>query len=426
VNSETEVMVAVNPIDPRNVATIWQQDRYAAGASRGIVVGRSRDGGRTWSSSAVPGLSCPAIPGRTTNPWLSFSGNGHVLASATMTGARSEVYLTRSVDGGATWTAPTALVSDPASQAFHDKQTTTVDPRDNSRVYAVWNRRTRADNHHDIMLARSVDGGVTWEPARPIHSPGGTSGTVGNQIVVLRDGTLVNVFLQHDLPLGTPPGSAVTEHIKVIRSTDFGATWSDPVTIDDIRLNIPVLPESGRPVIAPGLVPDIAVDPLTGAVYVVWADANLATSGSAVGLAASYDSGRTWTAPRRVDRSPESAAGGVGQAFLPQVDVAINGTVAVTYYDFRSDTPAPGTATDQWIVTCWGSCARASARWSERHLAGPFTMDNAVESFGGPFVGTYVGLDSRPGAFLAAFVMTTDDPTNPHDVYVATTPATPF
>jgi hypothetical protein len=38
-------------------------------------------------------------------------------------------------------------------------------------------------------FSRTTDGGQTWEPARPIFDPGGNSQTIGNQIVVLPDGT---------------------------------------------------------------------------------------------------------------------------------------------------------------------------------------------------------------------------------------------
>jgi hypothetical protein len=146
-----------------------------------------------------------------------------------------------------------------------------------------------------------------------------------------------------------------------------------------------------------------------------------------VALSSSRDGGRTWSTPVRADRSPESAAGGPGQAFLPQVDVANNGTVAITYYDMRNDTAAPGTSTDHWMLTCRGaSCGTGSAGWAERHLGGPFAIDTAVTSFGGAFIGTYTGLTHRPGAFVATFVMTTGDPNNAQDVYQSITPAVPW
>jgi hypothetical protein len=426
-NSETEALLAVNPTDQRNLVAIWQQDRYVSGSSRGIAVGISRDAGRTWTQVPVPSLSCPNLPGRTTNPWIGFAANGDLYATATVSSANSDVLVAKSTDGGFTWSPATTLITGPRSATFNDKQTTTADPREPDRVYAVWNRRTFATNQHDIMFARTTDGGQTWEPARSIHAPQPGAGTVGSQIVVLRDGTLLNLFFVNDLPIGSPPAPVPTDHIRVIRSTDQGQTWSPPVTIADVRLNIPLLPDSGVLLVAPGLVPDVAVDPITGAIYAVWGDASLGTSGSAVGLSASYDNGLTWTTPQRINQTPDSPPAGSGQAFLPQVDVAYNGTVAVTYYDFRNNTAEAGNTTDYWMTTCWGPrCGRGTGHWDERHLAGPFDVGTAVSSFGGAFVGTYVGLTHRIGSFLATFVMTTGDPTNPQDVYVSSTPSLPF
>jgi hypothetical protein len=223
----------------------------------------------------------------------------------------------------------------------------------------------------------------------------------------------VNVFFEHR------PEPAARDRIRTVRSTDGGATWSPAVTVAETTLGVPFFPGSGLPLIAPGFVPDIAVDRWSGELYAVWADAALSTSGSAVALAKSAD-GLTWTTPIRVDRSPPAAAGGPGQAFLPQVDVAADRTVAVTYYDFRSTTPESGTLTDYWMVTCRGSgCAGQPASWTELHTAGPLRGIEAVSpSFGGPFVGTYVSLAHCGVDLLALYVQPTADPANPQDVYL--------
>src|SRR5207249_1337949 len=44
------------------------------------------------------------------------------------------------------------------------------------------------------------------------------------------------------------------------------------------------------------------------------------------------------------------------QAFIPSVAVAQDGTVVVTYYDFRHDTPR-GELTDHWLIRCPTACA---------------------------------------------------------------------
>jgi hypothetical protein len=287
-------------------------------------------------------------------------------------------------------------------------------------VYTVWNRRDLTADSHETMLARSGDGGRTWEPARGVYTSATPhAGTVGNQVVVTRTGALVNVFYEGDHAIGGVPSPALPKSIRAIRSADHGTTWAAPVTISPITLNTPLLPDTGVAVAAPGIVPDVAADPRTGVIYATWADAALAASGSGVGLAASYDEGRHWSRPLRVDRAPESAPGGVGQAFLPQVDVGADGSVAVTSYDFRNDSAAPGDATDVWLVRCRGAlCPYDRGAWRERHVAGPFDLGTALTWFGAPFVGTYTGLAHDPCDFVTAVVMTTGDPANVQDIYV--------
>ena len=90
------------------------------------------------------------------------------------------------------------------------------------------------------------------------------------------------------------------------------------------------------------------MDSATGALYVVWSDARF--SGRAhddVALSRSTDGGLTWSAPVKVNQTTNNAA-----AFTPSVHVAGDGTVAVTYYDFRNNTPVAGALTDYWIAHC--------------------------------------------------------------------------
>jgi hypothetical protein len=66
----------------------------------------------------------------------------------------------------------------------------------------------------------------------------------------------------------------------------------------------------------------------------------------------STDGGLTWSAPVRVNQTPSSTSPLNQQAFLPSAHVGPGGAVAVTYYDFRNNTPDAGALTDYWIVHC--------------------------------------------------------------------------
>lgn len=420
-NAESETTIAVHPLIPTFMAIAWRQDHWATGSSRGIVVASTRNGGVTWHKTVLPGVSaCSGGEGRATNPWLHYSADGTLYASVTGFAAdRSTIMVSRSADGGRTWSAPAVLTSDEMPRFWNDKQALVTDPRDPRRVYVVWNRRDRDQDVHDVMLARSEDGGRTWRPAESIHRPSTPgAGTIGNQIAVLPNGHLVNVFVENEHPIGGEPWPPnLPERIRVMRSEDRGKTWSEPITVADAVINQPLLPDTPWiPVMAPGNVPDIAVDRRTGVLYVVWGDMTLSGSLSAIALSTSSDGGRTWSAPRKINLTPDSPAFGNGQAFLPQVEVTATGAVGVSYYDFRNNTPEAGTTTDVWLATCDRQCSTPQAKWKERHIAGPFDFEKAPMWFGGPYVGSFAGLAHALNSFIVAPVVTTSEPGNPTDV----------
>jgi hypothetical protein len=182
------------------------------------------------------------------------------------------------------------------------------------------------------------------------------------------------------------------------------------VTVGEIRA-----PENSARLRAGQVLPAFAVDPRSGTVAAVWLDGRFDPSRRAgVALSLSTDGGRTWTPPRRVNQTPPEAS-----AVLPSVAYAPDGTLGVSYYDFRNR-PVGSTAlsTDVWLATCTADCAGAGT-WQETHLAGPFDTSRAGDSF----LGDYQGLvGTGPGRFLAFFVTadpgSADDPTNVYSIEV--------
>jgi hypothetical protein len=99
------------------------------------------------------------------------------------------------------------------------------------------------------------------------------------------------------------------------------------------------------------------------------------------------------------------------QAFTPMVAVSGDGTVAVSYFDFRNNTPAPATLpTDVFVVRCrpvaTTTCTR-SRDWTGEQRLTPTSFDLAkAPDAGGLFVGDYQGMVVDPGGdFLPLWAM---------------------
>src|SRR5262245_32102660 len=254
-NSAVEPWVDVNPTNPLNSVATWQQDRWSNGGSRGLIAGVSTDGGVSWTSVVIPKITtCSGNPdfNRASDPWLSFAPNGdlyHVSLSITVRPdgltAPSAILVSKSTDGGATWGAPITVRRDDRATVLNDKESITADPDDANLVYAVWDRLESPNEHaSDVAFehalgvrgptwfARTTNGGATWEAGRQIFDPGEVNQTIGNQIVVLPNGDLIDVF---NLIFNHKNAHKVRGfNVALQRSTDMGATWSGPIFVDKL------------------------------------------------------------------------------------------------------------------------------------------------------------------------------------------------
>jgi len=394
--AEVEPHIAVNPLNTDNLVGVWQQDRYSNGGARGDGFGASFDGGLTWTRSALPLTSCTGGPyARATDPWVTFAPDGtvHQIALAftgetLAPGSSDAVYVARSTDGGRTWGAPQVIASS-GSDAFDDKETITADPLDSRFVYVVWDRLIGGGNSA-MMFARTTDGGASWEPARSLYVPPQGGETIGHLIRVLPDGTLVDVFME----------LATTNTINVMRSTDRGMTWSGPIRVATSAALGAADPQTGAVVRDASILPQMAVAP-DGSLYVVWQDARFTSFRDSIAISRSSDGGVTWSAPVRVNSEPGVAA------FIPQVHVRADGTIGVTYYDFRSNTADPATLlTDFWLAR-----STDGVNWIETRVSPAFNLNTAPNA-GGLFLGDYYGLVSAGTTFVALYGKTTGITTN--------------
>jgi hypothetical protein len=441
-NSEVEPWVDINPTNSANIVGAWQQDRWSDGGARGLVAGVSIDGGASWQQVVIPGISdCSGgIYDRSTDPWVTFGQNGDVYQLALSFNAIAPPFeegpggdfdnallASKSTDGGFSWTQPVEVIRDVDANVFNDKQSITADPFDSDLVYAVWDRLVfppaerasliagyyTAAYRGPAWFARTTDGGESWEQARSIFDPGQNNQTIGNQIVVLPDGDLVNVFDLITIRRGAIATGAFY-NVALIRSEDQGVTWGPqalngkikPVIVSPLRTIFVTDPDTDEDVRTGDIIPEVAVDPASGNLYIVWQDARF-NGVDQVAFSMSTDGGFTWTEPIKVNQTPGNIPLGNQQAFTPSVDVAEDGTVAVTYYDFRYNTPDETTLpTDYFIVHCHADCSNPDNWANEVRLTEvSFDMRQAPVARGF-FTGDYEGLASVGNDFLAFFSQT--------------------
>ena len=430
-NGEVEPYISVNPKNKNNLIGVWQQDRWSDGGAHGLVAGSSVNGGKSWSDTPLPFSACAAggiSYERASDPWVSFGPDGTAYAvsiSFNESNNNNAVAAATSTNGGKTWQNLKIIIADnePNFQFFNDKESVTADPVNAGKAYVVWDRLQTPNGNPDAShhtrafkgpayFSETADFGKSWStPKIIVPITVSNQQTIANQIVVdPKSGTLYDFF---DLIM--PPNSPSPYNVAFIKSTDGGNTWTAPHIIANLQTAFVSDPNTGQAIRTGDIIPEPAIDPANSQLYVVWQDARF-TGGKfdEVALSTSTDGGATWSAPKQVNTNTPSS----GPGFTPAIRVSSNGTVGVTFYDFRNLTAGNTTTlpTDYWFVS---STDHGANFGNEQHITGPFDMLTAPNS-SGFFTGDYEGLDTIGTLFQPFFVQANSgNTTNPTDVFTA-------
>lgn len=153
---------------------------------QGIMFTKSTDHGQTWPSTNVTvaplpvgwGLLVPGVFRATGMPWIAcdrsgsaFNGNIYINWSDQKNGVNDgDIWLSKSSDGGQTWSAPLRVNNDaPGKQQFFSA--VTVDQVTGYVFVIFYDRRNYADNSTDVYVAYSKDGGSSFTNVRVSESP---------------------------------------------------------------------------------------------------------------------------------------------------------------------------------------------------------------------------------------------------------------
>ncbi len=435
-NAEVEPSVAMNPASRTNLIGAWQQDRWSDGGAHGLVAGFSFNGGKSWSQTDLPFNLC--APGglnytRASDPWVSIGPDGTaytVSISFDETDFNNAVAAATSSDGGETWQHLNRIIADTSPQFFNDKESVTADPTQAGTAYIVWDRLAFPNNvsrppssNPDVALhnffgftgptyfSKTTNGGQTWSSPRVINDVSSPTPqenqTIGN-VIVVDPGSATRPHALYDFfdAINFSGSNASGQHgfnVAFQKSTDFGQTWSTPQLISKLGTVFVTDPNTGQQIRTGDIIPEPAIDPATGQLYVVWQDARFSGGKfDQVAISTSSDGGGSWSTPVRVN-TPEGQP-----AFTATVAVNAEHTVGVTYYDFRELTPTNTTTlpTDYWIKSFSPAQVLSGGIDTgvlDTHVAGPFNM-LAAPFASGFFVGDYEGLTAVGTSFHPFFV----------------------
>jgi hypothetical protein len=345
-HSETSVAV-----DPKNPLHLVGGAKYFPDRSRYVFqVGyvSSTDGGCTWQDGgALPGFPRSYI---TSDPVFAFGDGGRAYAAAIYTDndKDSGIAVWSSADGGKTFGQPTRVFDDPTGAVFSDKGWIAVDHRNTPQrgnIYAVWSYDHLGGCNEDgtcgqqVAFSRSTDGGKSFSPPQLIegqapfctdHYPRRPIGSLdcdlglGATPTVLSDGTIAVAFSYL-----APDGHSEPTRMLVVTSTDGGNSWTPPVLVATVHDIFGVFPHERYRVVS---LPAFAADPQSNRLYLAWADES--TGDSDILLSTSTDRGKSWSRPVRVNDDPLRNG---AQQFFPQLAVAPNGVVSVSFFDTRLD-----------------------------------------------------------------------------------------
>ena len=408
--SQAEPYISVNPANQANLLGVYQESRFRSGGARALNHVTSFDGGLTWTEGILPEVTQETGGPweRASDPWSAFGpGNRayYVTLDFNETNPENQVGVSVSDDGGKTWLRHVSVFR--SSFDFNDKQAIEADNYPGSpffgNVYVAWDINIAEGGNfvgQHLVVARSVDGGLSFRPPVLLRTVGTNIGAVPK---VGPDGTVYLVWA------GSIPGVPGL-HILFSKSSDGGATFTTPEVIQQLsRISVPFIRDGS-------ILPSLDVDRASGDLYLAWQDARWTAVDQAT-ISWSRDGGASWSTPRRVGAGPDDAP-----TFTVGVAVNGKGEVGVSYTSLEND-PARLFLIDQYL-----SVSRDKGLTFEpRRRLSPATSDVRFAAFARNFfLGDYTGIAGGPDSFHMLWIFpllpATIDIPPPTDVVIGTQP----
>src|SRR5262249_22014689 len=268
------------------VVSAFQVARISQGGGADIGFATTTDGGTTWSSGFLPGITIFQDGGSfsaASDAAVAYdAAHATWLISLLGLGATNHVLVSRSLNG-ITWNGRIAV----STGGDPDKNWIVCDNTASSpffgHCYVEWDDVAAQDR---IQMSTSTDGGLTWKAARATAN---SATGLGGQPLVQPNGKVIVPIL------------GISNTMLAFSSSDGGTTWSSATIVADVTDHA----EQGGLRSSP--LPSAEIDS-AGTVYVVWSDCRFRTNCTANDLVLSKSSdGVTWSTPARIPIDPTTS-----------------------------------------------------------------------------------------------------------------------
>jgi hypothetical protein len=410
--AQAEPHIARSQVDPDFVVAVFQEGRFTDGGAVDCGYSVTVDGGLTWTRALIPGLT--TITGgpyfRATDPVAGIDLGGRIFLNtegATDSAfTKGIVLVSRSLDGGATFAAPSVVFSPAINSDFPDKPWMAINnfagTANVDRILVTWTEFGTTDAS-PILRAYSDDHGVTWSASAPIHAT--TTSAQGSQPIFLRDGRVAIIYWNFaGSGFSGGDAAATPEEIDMVLSNDGGVTFGAPTRVTTVT-------RYDQPSIRNGVfLPSATTDRTTGVLYVVYQALDLSGQPRVL-FTKSTDTGATWSAPIAATDNPNTGVFNAAIAASPDGQ-----TLTVSFYDQR-DSGGVTTLCNLYLAqsfdggATWQPNLRLTSITTDASLA-PLTSE-------GYMLGDYLGIAESTTPDVPAIPVWVDTRTGNPDPFIS-------